>query len=289
MKKYTLVFFIVLCYHQTFSQLLSWTPDFATESTTLLVITADATKGNQGLQNYTPSDVYVHIGVITSLSSGAGDWKYVKFNQNFNQPNPLLQAVSLGNNKYSFTITGGLRAYFGMNNPAETIKKIAILFRSGDGTKKLANADGSDMYIPVYTNALAVRITNPLSQPSYIPVPETITKVVGDNISVTAVSNLSATLKIYLNGVEIQTATAATSISATPTITTGGNQKIIVEANDGTTTTRDSINFFTTGAVNVAKLPAGAKDGINYDPNNAAATLVLYAPGKGRVCVIGEF
>jgi 1,4-alpha-glucan branching enzyme len=289
MKKSLLVFFILLFYHQTFSQLLSWTPDFATESTTPFVITADATKGNLGLQNYTPSDVYVHIGVITSLSSGASDWKYVKFNQNFNQPNPLLQAVSLGNNKWSFTITGGLRAYFGMTNPAETIKKIAILFRSGDGTRKLANTDGSDMYIPVYTNALAVRITNPLFQPTYIPVPETITKVVGDNISVTAVSNLPATLKIYLNGVEIQSAAAATSISAMPTITTGGNQKIIAEANDGVTTTRDSVSFFTTVAVNVAPLPAGVKDGINYDPNNTSATLVLYAPGKGRVCVIGEF
>lgn len=289
MKKYVLVFFIILFYHQAFSQLLSWTPDFASESTTPFVITADATKGNQGLQNYTASDVYVHIGVITSLSSGAGDWKYVKFNQNFNQPNPLLQAVSLGNNKWSFTITGGLRAYFGMNNPAETIKKIAILFRSGDGSKKLANTDGSDMYIPVYTNALAVRISNPLFQPTYIQVPETITKVVGDNISVTAVSNLSATLKIYLNGVEIQSAAASSSISATPVITTGGNQKIIAEANDGTTISRDSVSFFTTGAVNVAPLPAGVKDGINYDANNTAATLVLYAPGKGRVCVIGEF
>ncbi len=38
----------------------------------------------------------------------------------------------------------------------------------------------------------------------------------------------------------------------------------------------------------IAPLPAGVKDGINYNPNNTEATLVLYAPGKNRISVIGE-
>ena len=35
-------------------------------------------------------------------------------------------------------------------------------------------------------------------------------------------------------------------------------------------------------------LPAGVKDGINYEADNTAATLVLYAPSKNRVSVIGD-
>ena len=289
MKKSLLSFFIILFSVQSFSQLLSWTPDFAQESTTSFTITVDANKGNQGLLNYNPADVYVHIGVITNLSTGASDWKYVKFNQNFSQPNPALQATSLGNNKWSFTISGGLRTYFGLSNPAETIKKIAILFRNGTGSLKQANTDGSDMFVPIYTSALAVRITNPFFQPTYKPVPEPITKIVGDNIALSAKSNNAATLKLYLNGTEIKSANTATAIADTPTLITSGNQQVIAEANDGVTISRDTLNFFVTGTVNVAPLPAGVKDGINYDPNNTTATLVLYAPGKGRICVIGEF
>ena len=51
------------------AQLLSFTPDFIQEASTSVTITIDATYGNQGLQNYTPTpDVYVHIGAVTNLS-----------------------------------------------------------------------------------------------------------------------------------------------------------------------------------------------------------------------------
>jgi 1,4-alpha-glucan branching enzyme len=149
--------------------------------------------------------------------------------------------------------------------------------------------DNSDMYVPIYMGTLAVRITNPFFQPTYQPIPETITKTVGDNIALTAISNNSSTLKLYLNGVEIATASAAKTISANPILNTGGNQQVIAEANDGVTISKDTLNFFVSGGVTIAPLPAGTKEGINYNANNTSATLVLYAPGKGRICVIGEF
>jgi hypothetical protein len=69
-----IVFLLVFIFSISFSraQLLSWAPSFPQENDapTNVVITADATKGNQGLLNYTPTnDVYVHIGVMTNLSS----------------------------------------------------------------------------------------------------------------------------------------------------------------------------------------------------------------------------
>lgn len=287
MKKCLLFFTILFFSFQSFSQLLSWTPDFPTESSTPVTITVDANYGNKGLLNYNPSDVYVHIGVITNLSSNSGDWKYVK--TTWGTTDPAAKATSLGNNKWSFTITGGLRTYFGITNSGETIQKIAILFRSGDGNTVQRNADGSDMFVPVYTTTLAVRFTSPFFQPLYSPIPEPITKNVGDNISVSAESNSSATLTISLNGTVIQTASNATTISANPTLTTGGNQKVIVTANDGTTISKDSFSFFVNTPVTIAALPAGVQTGINYNANNTSVTLVLYAPGKGRVGVIGEF
>ena len=290
MKRILLSLLLLLFIIPSFSQLLTWTPNFAQESTTPFTITVDASKGNQGLFFYTPtSDVYIHIGVITNLSAGATPWKYVKFNQNFNTANVALQATSLGNSKWSFTISGGIRAYFGIVDPGETIQKIALLFRNGAGTKVQRNTDGSDMYIPVYTSTLAARFTLPPTQPTYLVQPETITKVVGNTIPMTGISNNAATLKLYFNGSVVQTAVAATTISASPTITVAGNQILVMEADNGSIIKRDTIQFYVAGSVITQSLPPGVRDGINYEADNTAATLVFYAPGKNRVAVIGDF
>ena len=244
MRKTLLVFIGFLFTLTTFSQLLSWTPTFPTESTTTFTITMDASKGNKGLNNYaTTSDVYVHTGVITSASTSSSDWRYVKFNQVFTATNPALAATYIGGNRWQFTITGGIRAFYGV--PAgETILKSSILFRSGNGSLVQRNTDGSDMYIPVSTTALDARITNPFKQPTFNPKAEPITRVIGNTIAISGASSAAATLKLFFNGTLIQTATAATTITAAtaPTITVSGTQTIILEASVGTTFKYDT-NF----------------------------------------------
>ncbi|HWC53781.1 MAG TPA: hypothetical protein VG676_09375, partial [Chitinophagaceae bacterium] len=136
MKKILFFFPVILFSTVVSAQLLSWTPQFPTDTAASqnFVITMDASKGNQGLLNYTPTtDVYVHVGVITSLSSSSSDWKYVKFT--WGTTNSQAQCSYLGNNKWQYTITGSLRTFFGITTGSEVIKKIAILFRSGDGSK----------------------------------------------------------------------------------------------------------------------------------------------------------
>lgn len=273
------------------AQLLTWTPSFPTENnpSQTLVITADATKGNQGLLGYTPTtDVYVHIGVITSKSSSSTDWKYAPFA--WATTNAAANAPAAGTNKWQFTITGSLRTFFGITDANETILKIAILFRNGNGTKKLANADVSDMYVPVYNSNLAVRIDQPASQPKYVPVPETQNWTAGLGFSVTANANKPSAMKLYHNGSVIANASNVQTISGNSTVAAIGNQQIVAEANDGSTTKYDTLNIFVspTGSP-VAALPAGVKDGINYEPGDTSVTLVLRAPGKNKAIVIGDF
>ena len=291
MKK--IVFLLSVLFTISFSraQLLSWTPSFPVENdaATNVVITVDATRGNQGLMNYSSTnDVYVHIGVITTKSSNSTDWRYSLFT--WATTPAAAHCTYLGNNKWQYTITGSLRTFFGISDATEHIQKIAILFRSGDGSKAQRNADNSDMYVPIYDNSIvAVRFTDPIFQPLYIPQPEPLTKTVGDNISLSAVANKTSTMKLYLNGTVIQTASNATTITANPTLASGGNTVIVAEANDGTTTKTDTLRFFVTGGITIAPLPNGVKDGVNYEADNTAVTLVLYAPSKNRVSVIGEF
>lgn len=267
------------------AQLLTWTPDFAKDNDNI-TITVDAAKGNQGLLNYTPtSDVYVHIGVITNLSTSPTNWRYAPFT--WGTTPPAAQATYLGSNKWQYSITN-IRTFFGV--PAgETILKIAILFRNGSGSAVQRNADGSDMYVPVYSTALAVRFSVPPFQPLYTPIPEPISKQVGDNINVTGIANQTGDMKLYLNGTVIQTTNGVASISANPTLTTTGNTEIVVETTAAAVTKKDTLRFFVSPGVTIAPLPAGVRDGINYAANNTEVTLVLYAPGKNRVSVIGEF
>jgi len=73
---YSLLLFLVI---SAPAQLLTWTPDFPKDNDNIS-ITLDASKGNQGLFNYSnTADVYVHVGLITSASTSATDWKYAKF------------------------------------------------------------------------------------------------------------------------------------------------------------------------------------------------------------------
>jgi glycosidase len=266
------------------AQLLTWTPNFAKDNDNI-AITVDATKGNQGLLNFA-GPVYVHTGVITSTSTSQTDWKYSKFA--WGTANVAAQATSAGTNKWTYTITGGIRAFYGVPT-GETILRIAILFRDAAGNLVQRNEDATDMYVPVYDNNLAVRFTAPPLQPKYTLIPETINITAGNTLPVTGIASTASNMKLYFNGTAIQTATNVTTINALPTVTSG-NQQLVVEAitTSPAATKRDTINFFVAGGVNIAPLPAGVREGINYI-NATTATLVLFAPGKNRVSVISEF
>lgn len=281
------ILFLLLLSVQGRAQLLSSMPNFPKETDAGVVITVDATKGNLGLKDYNPNDVYVHIGCITNQSTSPSDWKYSKFA--WGTTDPAAKAVSLGNNKWSYTLTGAdIRAFFGIINPSEKILKITCIFRNGVGSQKQANVDGSDMYLPIYDNTLQVNITQPFRFPTYIPVPEPIIKQIGDHINIEARSSQTANLKLLHNNVQVS-ALNGTSINANIIITTGGLQKIIAEAETGGNVKKDTFDFFVISPTVIEALPAGVRDGINYEAGGTAATLVLYAPNKSNIFVIGDF
>ena len=213
MKKFFFLFVVCLFFSGNGdAQLLNWTPDFVRDNDNI-VITVDATKGDQGLLNYSnPNDVYVHTGVITNLSTGPTNWRYSRFT--WGSTDPLAKAISLGGNKWQYTINN-IRTFFGVPG-GETILKITMLFRNGAATAVQRNTDGGDMYIPVYDNTLAVRFSVPLFQPFYKKIPEQIVRTVGASLPVTAVASSSSAMRLLLNGIQIQTASNVTSISASP-------------------------------------------------------------------------
>ncbi|MEP7110402.1 MAG: alpha-amylase family glycosyl hydrolase [Ferruginibacter sp.] len=272
------------------AQLLSWSPQFPDDNSTI-TITVDATRGNQGLLGYTGT-VYMHLGVITNLSSGTTNWRYVSTTWG-STTGPT--ATSLGNNKWSFTITNP-RAYFnavaGGVPAAETILKIALLFRDDAGTKSQKNTDGSDMFIPVYpAGGNHIQFTQPFIIPSFNISNEAVTATVGQPVAVTAVaSGTNGTLNLYFNGTKISgPVTGTASISGNPTVAGTGNQRIVAEMVVAGISYYDTIQFYLPPANNISALPPGVKEGINYWPGCDSVTLVLYAPNKANSVVLGDF
>ncbi|HVS96412.1 MAG TPA: alpha-amylase family glycosyl hydrolase [Puia sp.] len=267
-------------------QLLTSVPVFPQDTGTVSIL-VDCSKGNQGLYNYAnTSDVYVHVGVITSSSTGPSDWRYVPFT--WGTANAAAQATYLGNNKYRYTING-IRSFF--NVPAgETILAVAVLFRNGSGSQAQRNTDGSDMFVTVYpAGKLAAKFLAPAFQPHYLPVPEPITKSLGDSLPIRFVTDKSASISLSFNGAAAGSATAADSLVTALHLIAAGSQQVIASATDGITSVSDTLNFYIGGAVNIAPLPAGAKEGINYPAGDTSALLVLYAPFKHKIVVVGDF
>lgn len=271
------------------AQLLSTSPLFAQDNSAL-TITVDCTKGNQGLLNYAnTTDVYVHIGVITNLSTSTSDWKYVK--TTWPGTDPAARATLVAPNRYQYSISD-IRSYFGVP-PAETILKVAILFRNGLGNLVQRTSDPTvdqgNMYIPVYSSAFAGRFTEPPLEFRYKPIPEPITHTVGDKIYFTWNTNSPATISTYFNGVLTGTGNAVTSYRDSALITSAGNQQLVARGTSGATTISDTINFFVAASVVQEPLPAGLRQGVNYEAGDTSVTLVLYAPNKTRVSLLGDF
>ena len=288
MKQLIVILFLILAVDAN-AQLLTTNPNFITESSSSSIIIADATKGNQGLKSFT-GEVYVHIGVITNLSvagSNTNWWRYVT--SVWNTPATKFKCTNLGNDKFSFTINGNLRTFFGITNANEKILKIAVLFKDATGAKALRNTDLSDMYLTVYDNVFSVRIDTPIAQPLLVPQLEPINKKIGDTLFLNAKTSESATITFSYNDTLVNTASASTNFSTYKVINKVGNQMVRVQADNGTSIVKDSVQFLVTGDITIADLPTGAKDGINYEAGDTSAILVLYAPKKFSVNVIGDF
>jgi hypothetical protein len=92
---------------------------------------------------------------------------------------------------------------------------------------------------------------------------------------------------LYLNDA-VLTQNSGKTISATHSFSESGNYLIIAEATTGEETKRDSVQVFVREDVTETTLSETYRKGINY-PSDTSAVLVLYAPFKEFVFVLGDF
>jgi 1,4-alpha-glucan branching enzyme len=270
--------FFSLFFISNLSAQVTTVPQFPAENDEVEII-FDATQGNKGLINY-PGTVYAHTGVLTDSSTGPTNWRYVK--TNWGQNTPATKLERLGPNLYKLVITNNIRAYYGVPDN-EQILKMAFVFRSenkeGDNYLEGKTESGGDIFVDVYPAGLFVRFD--------VPSVNALLVAPAEQITIETSSNLADSLFLYQDN-SLLLAVEGNTLSKVVTAEAEGKHYLWIKAKQADSAVIDSIYYFVLSSTQVAQLPAGIKDGINYI-NDSTVTLSLYAPYKENAFVIGDF
>ncbi|MEM9821358.1 MAG: alpha-amylase family glycosyl hydrolase, partial [Bacteroidota bacterium] len=235
----------------------------------------DASQGNAALAGFS-GPVYAHTGVITDESNSGTDWKHVQGNWGTADPNVLMTA--LGNDLYS--IEYNITDYYGVN-PGEIVEQLAFVFRNANGSIVGRDADGSDIFTPVYA-AGSDLLTTILSPDASSLIVEN-----GSTIEVKAASSVTAELSLFDNG-NLLTQVNGTELDFTINVSGTGSHLVEFVADNGSTTSSQSFQYVVPLDQSPQDPPAGTELGINY-VIDTEVVLVLYAPNKNNVFVLGDF
>ncbi len=238
-------------------------------------ITFHVNRCNCDLEGYT-GDIYAHTGLITSESADLNDWKYVIADWNVNLEKARLE--KLDDTTYVLHITPTVTDYYEIT-PEVEVEFLAFVFRNPDGSRQTR----PNIYYDVYEQGLSVQISEPEGN---------VVVKQGDTIAISATAIALGTttpdsLTLYIDD-NIGYISHADTLYYEMVVTDTDKHWIKVEARNDEFATRDSLFYFVCDDVPTADLPAGVFDGINYI-DTATVTLVLYAPYKDNVLVIGDF
>lgn len=277
MKQIFLILPLLLMVLASSAQVVTSNPALPTADSEV-TITFYADQGTGELEDYT-GDVYAHTGVITSESTGDGDWKYVIADWGVNVSETKLNRIS--DNTYELTISPDIRTFYNVPD-GEDILKMAFVFRSAEevnGDYLEGKADGEkDIFVDVYEAGLTAVITAPDNGVLFEP---------GQNVSVEGQGQQSTSLELFLNGSSVSTSASQELVYNFSAPSSGSHQLILVASASGETD-EDTVNFYIKEPVVNEALPAGMKKGVNIVDDNTV-TFVLQAPYKSYVYVLGDF
>ncbi|MCK5401118.1 MAG: T9SS type A sorting domain-containing protein [Flavobacteriaceae bacterium] len=216
-----------------------------------------------------PAKVYIHTGV----GPESNPWTYVI--GNWGQDDGVGEMTDNGDGTWSITFTP--EAYYGLTTEqASTITKMGMVFRNEDGSQEFKDNGCTDFFFNVGSFQLTLTL----------PTQSLTTLISGQTLAIAATTSLSADFVLKANGTTINTSSNTTSYSFNHVVTENTNYSLEA-TNDGNTLSKA---FQAIVSITEETVPAGMKDGINLDTNdNSKATLVLYAPNKDVVHLIGDF
>ncbi len=238
-----------------------------------VTITFYADKGNEGLKDYT-GDVYAHTGVITDKSSGGSDWKYAP---TWGDNDAKYKMTRTATNTYTLEITPNIRDYYGVA-AGEVIEQMAFVFRSHDNSKEGKDTGNKDIFVDVSAEELSVSIVKPINNSIHER---------GSTVQLQVDALLNDKLEVKINGDPVVNDAISTF---TYDITNVQLDEYVIEAiaTGGSDVVNVFSTFFVKGDVVTEPMPDGLRRGVNVI-DESTATVVLFAPNKEYVYLVGDF
>ncbi|MCB9247104.1 MAG: 1,4-alpha-glucan-branching protein [Ignavibacteriales bacterium] len=267
MKKFTLVVALLQLFSlMIFAQAIITVPQFPTENAQVEITFNIKEMSNTTLIGYT-GVLYAHTGVNTNL----GNWQHVIGEWGDNTIQPTLIRVSP--DIYKITIPNPRTYYIGIESN-EHITSLNFVLRSADKSKQT-----EDLFIEIYEEGFNLKLLDTESI-NFYPLP-------GEKIDLTAVTNGSDSLIVYLDDLPIWQTTDDTLFISFFAKESGRQWLKYIAYHNGNIYS-DSVSFIIRSNLTIEELPSGLLPGINYIDNNTV-TLALYAPKKKFVYAIGDF
>jgi len=198
-------------------------------------------------------------------------WQYVIATWNQNTDKAKLH--SLGDDLWEFKISPSIREFYGVPDD-EMITALAFVFRNSDGSRTGRDVSGADIFFELAS--LKVEIIQ--------PVEDWFIAEEGQRITIEAKGTMADTIFLYHDG-DLVTQTPGNDLYYEIAAQPDGIHVVEVRVKNSRSTESDSFSYVVR---ETEEMPAGVRDGINYIDDNTVI-LVLYAPAKDSVNVIGDF
>lgn len=271
------------------AQIVTTTPAPLQENSTGIVLTyhADASEGNKALAGLPESKyVYAHIGVLTNKSVTSGDWKYVVTpwpeadGSNATMANTdKNHMVYAGPNTYTLSI-GSIRDYFGITDPSETVRAIAMVPRTTDGAKQGKTAAGGDIIIDVLSEGFEMTFKG-----------SSVSNVFSSSktVTFTAQTTKDADISITVNGQTVGSVSAARELVVKHPFSEVGAYEIVATATSNGQSISKTISYALVGDAVAGTYPGGVPRMGTVRQADGSVVFCLAAPEKNSAMLIGSW
>ena len=272
MKRVLILFYFISSLG--YSQLaVSPTPFEVNESITITIDSNSNETDCNGFNN--PSKIYMHSGIGTDEEP----WGYSVVG-NWGQDDGVGEMTN--NNDGTWSISINPEVYFGIDSSeAASSTKIGLVFRNENGSQEFKDNGCNDFFLNI--GSFQVNMINPENNSYLVVEYGGSTQILADN------SGGPANYELFVNNqlTDYQTSVEYYNGYIFNNLISNQNCSLVVTQGDNII----SIDFeIIVSNTNEETIPNSLEDGINYhDNDNNKATLVVSAPYKDFVYVIGSF
>lgn len=260
------------------AQVITTTPAIVQRTSSPIVITFHADRGNKGMAGMTArASVYAHTGVIIS---GSGEWSHASA---WLDNSEKYKMTYVSADTWQLTIPS-IDEYYG-TTPSDDVVKLAFVFRNATGSKEGKEAGGGDIFVDVYPDS-ELEMTFTSDAKSQILTSST-------TVNFTVNTSVKADMALYVNSLEsnpIASLTDATSLTSAYEINAVGNTDIIAKSTAPTGIERiDTLSFCMPGEPVAKDYPGGVPEMGAVTNADGSVTFCLGAPGKHSAFLVGSW